>query len=160
VIEGYEVMNKAISQRAVVVLVLLVGSVAFAQMGMSQGMGMHMPNYDPTRVVTVKGTIEEVQSGMMRSGQMGQMRGMDHMGLHLTLKTGKAPITVLVGPSSFVKEKNFAFAKGDTIEVTGSQVKYDNADALIAREIKKDDKTLTLRNEQGVPEWSQGRRIN
>jgi DNA/RNA endonuclease YhcR with UshA esterase domain len=64
---------------------------------------------------------------------------------------------VLVGPSSFLQEKNFSFAKGDQIEVTGSKVKYGTSDAIIAREIKKGDKVLTLRNEKGVPEWSMGR---
>ena len=93
----------------------------------------------------------------MQSGQMGQMQGMGHMGLHLVLKTDKETLTVLVGPSSFVKEKNFTFAKGDQVEVTGSKVKYNDTDAVIARAIKKGDKTLTLRDEKGVPEWSKGR---
>lgn len=92
----------------------------------------------------------------MQSGQMGQMKGMEHMGMHLVVKTESETLTVLIGPSSFVKEKNFTFAKGDQIEVTGSKVKYDDKDAVIARDIKKGDKTLTLRNEKGIPEWSMG----
>jgi hypothetical protein len=42
--------------------------------------------------------------------------------------------------------------------VTGSKVKYDGGDALVAREIKKGDKVLTLRDEKGNPAWSMGRR--
>ena len=133
---------------------LFLAPKAFAQMGMGQG--MHMPKYDPTTVITIKGTVEEVQEGMMQSGQMSQMKGMGHMGMHLIVKTESESLTVLVGPSSFVKEKNFTFAKGDQIEVTGSKVKYDDKDAVIARDIKKGDKTLTLRNEKGIPEWSMG----
>jgi hypothetical protein len=49
------------------------------------------------------------------------------------------------------------FAKGDNIEVTGAKVKYEGADAVLAREVKKGDKTLTLRNAAGIPQWSQGR---
>jgi hypothetical protein len=37
-------------------------------------------------------------------------------------------------------------------------VKIEGADALIAREVKKGGKTLTLRDAQGVPAWSGGRR--
>ncbi|MGB8493234.1 MAG: hypothetical protein WCE53_02425 [Candidatus Acidiferrum sp.] len=140
-------------------VVSLLAPATLAQMGTGGGMGqgMHMPKYDPSTVATVKRTVEEVQEGMMQFEQMGQMKGMDHMGLHLILKTDKESLTVLVGPSGFVKEKNFAFAKGDQIEVTGSKVKYNNTDVIIAREIKKGDKTLTLRDEKGIPEWSRGR---
>lgn len=139
-------------------VVLFLAPATFAQTGMGGGMGqgMHMPKYDPSTVVTMKGTVEEVQEGMMHFGQMGQMQGMGHMGLHLILKTGKESLTVLVGPAGFVKDKGFTFAKGDQIEVTGSRVKYNDTDAVIAREIKKGDKTLTLRDEKGVPEWSRG----
>jgi hypothetical protein len=152
-------VQRSISQAIIIVLALFVVPTAFAQMGMGQGMGQgrHMPKYDPSTVVTVKGTIDEVQDGMMHSGQMGQMKGTDHMGMDLVLKTDKETLTVLVGPTRFVKEKNFTFAQGDQIEVTGSKVKYNNADAVIAREIKKGDKTLTLRDEKGIPEWSMGR---
>jgi hypothetical protein len=33
-------------------------------------------------------------------------------------------------------------------------------EVVFAREITKDGKTLVLRNAQGVPEWSGGRRSN
>jgi hypothetical protein len=126
-------------------------------MGKSQGMGWDMPRYDPSTVVTIEGTVQEVQEGMMRSGQMGQMHGMSHMGTHLLLRTEDATYTVLVGPTRFMREKSFQFAKDDQIEVTGSKVQYNGTQALIAREIKKGGKVLTLRNENGIPEWSMGR---
>jgi hypothetical protein len=150
----------ATSAMVIFLIVALGAPFALAQMGMRQGMsqGMHMPVYDPSTVVTVKGTIQDVQEGMMQSGQMGDMSRMNHMGTHLVLKADDKTCTVLVGPASFVKEKNFAFTKGDQIEVTGSKVKYGGSDALVAREIKKGDKVLTLRDEKGTPEWSMGRR--
>ena len=48
---------------------------------------------------------------------------------------------------------NFALAKDDQIEVTGSRVKYGDSDAIIAREIRKGSTVLTLRDEKGIPEW-------
>jgi hypothetical protein len=48
--------------------------------------------------------------------------------------------------------------EGDQIEVIGSKVKYQGADALVAREVRKGGKALTLRNVQGIPQWSRGRR--
>jgi len=121
------------------------------QMGQSMGQGqMGMSHYDPSTVVTIKGTVQEVQQGTAPAGHQ-QMGG---MGVHLVLKTDKETQTVLVGPQSFLTQKNFSLSNGDQIEVTGSKVKYGSSEAIIAREIKKGDKTLTLRNEQGIPEWS------
>ena len=67
-------------------------------------------------------------------------------------------LEVRLGPTTFLEKEKFTFAKGDQIEVTGSKVKIEGADALIAREVKKGGKTLTLRDAQGVPAWSGGRR--
>jgi hypothetical protein len=76
----------------------------------------------------------------------------------LIVKTDKETLEVHLGPTAFLEKEKFTFAKGDQIEVTGSKVKIEGADALIAREVKKGGKTLTLRDAQGVPAWSGGRR--
>lgn len=105
--------------------------------------------YDPNTETTVKGTVEEVKT----------MQGLwDWGGTHLDLKSDSGTFDVHLGPSSFVESKGFTFAKGDRIEVTGSKVKFQDHDAIVAREVKKGDKVLTLRNAQGTPEWSGSRR--
>ncbi len=95
----------------------------------------------------MKGSVEEVQ-------QLKGPRGW--AGSHLSLKTDTGTIDVHAGPSWFLTQNKIAFAKGDQIQVTGSKVKFGASDALIAREIMKDGKTITLRNAQGIPAWSQG----
>ncbi len=112
------------------------------------GPGKGMRNYDPKTEVTVQGTIEDVQQ---QSGKTGWS------GTHLMLKTDAATLDVHVGPSSYISKKQFTFAKGDTIEVVGSKVAISGKEALLAREITKDGKTLVLRNAEGIPEWSGGR---
>jgi hypothetical protein len=107
-----------------------------------------MPKYDPASEVTVQGTVEEVTE---HTGPMGWT------GTHLALKTEKETLEVHLGPSAFLAEKEFAFAMGDPVEVTGSKVKLEGADVLLARTIKKGDKTLTLRNAAGIPMWSRSR---
>ena len=130
---------------AVAVGLALTATAALAQ---GRGPGMGMSNYDPKTEVTVKGTIEDVQ----------QQQGMHGwMGTHLVLKTDSGTLDVHAGPSGYIAEKQFSFTKGDTIEVVGSNVTLQNKDALLAREITKDGKTLVLRNAQGVPEWSGSR---
>lgn len=149
-----------LGQAALAILTAFVVPAALAQGGMGQGMGrnMRMPRYDTSTVVTIKGTVQEVLEATMRSGRMSRMSSMGHTGLHLIVKTDKETATVLAGPSWFAKDKGFSFAKDDKVEVTGSRVKYNGTEAIIAREIKKDGKTLTLRNENGVPKWSRGPR--
>ena len=159
----------------------LVASLAFAQMGsqnMGQGMhqGMRARLYDPSTVTTVKGTVTDVEVNSMGSmmnqqgTKMGQQGGMMNqhpamsrmthkgwMGTHLTLKIENGFLDVILGPSSYITEKNFTFVKGDQIEVTGSKVTRNGQQELIARSVKKGNKTLTLRNDQGIPLWSRNR---
>jgi DNA/RNA endonuclease YhcR with UshA esterase domain len=79
-------------------------------------------------------------------------------GTHLFVKTDTGTIEVHVGPADYIASQQFSFAAGDVVEVTGSKVKMQDKDVLLAREIKKEGKTLVLRNAQGVPNWSRGRR--
>lgn len=125
------------------VLLASIATIAVAQAGYGGRM------YDPKTEVTVKGTIQDVQQ---QTGKQGWS------GTHLTLNTDGSVLDVHVGPSSYVAQKQFSFAKGDKIEVVGSKVTISGKEALLAREITKDGKTLVLRNAQGVPEWSGGRR--
>lgn len=108
--------------------------------------------YDPVTEVEIKGTVEEVK-------EVPKTRG-GAVGLHLLVKTEQGVMEVHLGPKSFAEKQQFTFAKGDQLEVIGSKVKNSNADALIAREVKKGGKTLTLRNAQGIAAWSAGKRAS
>jgi hypothetical protein len=77
-------------------------------------------------------------------------------GARLAMKTSNGTLDVHVGPTSYMAEKKFQFSKGDQIEVIGSKAKYEGAEALLARGIKKGDKSLTLRNAQAIPQWPGG----
>lgn len=132
-----------IRQFALAAVVLGLGLVPLAQA--QRG----MRNYDPKTEVTLKGTIEEVQQLAGRNGRTGT---------HLLLKTDSGTMPVHVGPSSYIADKQFSFAKGDEISVLGSKVTISGKETLLAREITKDGKTLVLRNAQGIPEWAGGPR--
>jgi hypothetical protein len=101
--------------------------------------------YDPDAEVTVAGTIEEVNE---RGGDMGMT------GTHLVIKTDEETVDVHLGPSMYLADQGFVFNKGDHIELTGSKVEQENASFLIAREVRKGDQLLTLRDEQGRPAWA------
>ena len=101
--------------------------------------------YDPATETAFKGTVEAVTQQTHR----GQM-----MGTHLTVKAADETREVMLGPSNFITAKGFSFAKGDSIEVTGSKVTMGKMEYIIAREVIKDGKTLTLRDKSGTPEWA------
>ena len=134
---------------ATVAIVLMVPA-ALAQQ--RKGSGKTMPRYDPATEITVEGAIEEIKEVECTMCRMGMT------GTHLVVKSEAGTHEVHLGPTSFLAEKNLTFAKGDPIEVTGSMVKFEGAEAVIAREVKVGDKTMALRNAQGIPLWSKGRR--
>lgn len=108
-----------------------------------------MPNYDPATEITVKGTVTEVIEHKGRRGWTG---------MHLMLKAEQEILEVHLGPKFFLEENQVSFAAGDEIEVIGSKVKYGKGQAFLPRQIKKDNETLSLRDKQGIPNWSRSRR--
>ena len=129
----------------VVVFTFTVGE-AYAQRRQGQGKGM--PRYDASTEVTVTGTVEKIESHIGRMGWNGT---------HVHVRFEAETLIVHVGPTPYLSQKGFTFAEGDQIEVIGSKVKFEGKDILVAREIKKGDKMLTLRNRRGVPVWSRSR---
>ena len=121
---------------------LLLSAVLASAQGPHAGKNMRM--YDPATETTLKGTVDAVTQPTR-----GQM-----MGTHLTVKAGDETRDVMLGQSNFITSKGFAFAKGDSVEVTGSKITMGGADYIIAREIVKDGKTLTLRDKTGTPQWA------
>jgi hypothetical protein len=132
-----------------IALAALVSMLMLAQQGMGGRKGSH--HYNPKTEVTVKGTAQEVKEYPSQGGG-------SHTGLHVILKTEKGSLDVHLGPTDYWKKNGFELTQGDSIEVIGSKNKTDDAEFIIAREVKKGDKVVTLRNAQGVPAWSGGRR--
>jgi DNA/RNA endonuclease YhcR with UshA esterase domain len=127
----------------VFLFLILTAPLLLSQMG--QGSGKRTRNYDPATEMTVKGTVEDVTHPAGRNGAAGT---------HLVLKADQGALDVHLGPSSYLSSQQFTFAKGDSVEVVGSKAKVDSKDVLIARQVTKDGKVLTLRNALGVPLWS------
>ena len=127
---------------AVTALVFIAGTTYTQN---RRGHGQGMPKYDTATEVTLKGTVTKVEAHVGRMGWNGT---------HLVVSFSAETLTVHVGPSNYLTEQGFSFAASDEIEVTGSRIRFEDSDVLIAREIKKGDKVLTLRNSQGIPAWS------
>ena len=100
------------------------------------------PEYDPAAVVTVKGEVTAVHESKLSS---------DHPGLHLILKTEADAVEVHACPVRFLSELEFPLAVGDALTVTGSRPR--GAAVMVAREIRKGQLSLVLRDKAGAPNW-------
>lgn len=129
-------------------LVAGVVSVVWAQ---TPGAGQQPPPmYDVKTETTITGTVDSVETITGAGARGGRAIG----GTHLVVKTEKEAVAVHVGPTAYLAEKGITFAKGDPVEILGSRVTIDKEAFLIARQIKKGDKTWTLRDASGRPLWS------
>ncbi len=128
---------------AAMIAVAMVALFGYAQM--QQG----GRKYNPATEVTVSGVVDDVVQSQGKRGRTGT---------HVVLKSGSEVLNVHLGPSAFLGSNNFTVAKGDKIEVTGSKIQFDGKDVVIAREVKKADQVLTLRDAQGLPKWRGGRK--
>jgi hypothetical protein len=99
--------------------------------------------YDTATEVTVRGEVTQTHESKVAT---------DHPGLHLMLKTDKETIEIHACPVRFLSELDFAVETGDSLTVTGSLKK--DPPVIVARELRKGQLSLVLRDEKGVPNWS------
>ncbi|RJR41289.1 MAG: DNA-binding protein [Deltaproteobacteria bacterium] len=112
-----------------------------------RGGGMHYGTmWDAGSVTTVSGEVAAVE-------KYTPGRGGSSYGLRFTLKTGKETVPVILGPAWYVEQQHFAVAAKDQVEVKGSRLSIQGQPTIIAQEVKKGDKILRLRDDQGVPLW-------
>jgi hypothetical protein len=103
------------------------------------------PKYDPHTETKMKGKVDEVKL---------PQKGSEKEVTHLLVKTGSDTMDVYLCPKSFLDDMGVSFNKGDDIALTGSKVKQNGTDLILAREVVKGDVTLALRDDKGNPVWS------
>jgi hypothetical protein len=103
------------------------------------------PQYDPKAEVTIAAAVTSVTRIQNPGGQGG---------VHLVVQADSKPFEVHLGPEWFLTQRKYDFAIGEKLSVTGATIKIDGKDAILARQIKKGDQTMTFRDEKGVPQWA------
>lgn len=104
------------------------------------------PKYDSQTETKTKGVIEEIKTFSL---------GKRNDYTEAIIKSGDATVQIYLSPKPFQDEMGISFAKGDEIAVTGSKVKQDDADVILAREIVKGTDTLMFRDDKGKPVWDE-----
>jgi hypothetical protein len=137
------------------VTALLIGTAVtvYAGHGQHHGSSHHWPfqdevccwsHYDVDAERSVVGVVERIDE----RAQLGRM------GVHLDLRTDEEIVTIHVAPWSFLREIGLSsIARGDRLEIVGAPVRSAPTPTVLAREIKMNDHTFTLRNKQGQPLW-------
>jgi len=104
-----------------------------------------VPTYNAASEIRARGVVEEVQEFYCPIS--------DDQGTHLKLRTDSGVLQVHVGPARFLRSQQIKFNAGDQVEVLGSRLQYQGADALLAREITRGDEVFIMRDHLGQPVW-------
>jgi len=121
-------------------IALLLGSIP----RQAHGSEPAPPKYDVQTETKIQGTIQDIT--MPASGQGKQV-------VHLLMKVGNDTMDIYLCPKSYLDEMGVEFNRGDEIVVTGSQVKQENGNLVLARQAQKGQDTLVLRDDKGNPVW-------
>ena len=102
------------------------------------------PKYDVATESKMKVTVEELKL---------PAKGNEKEAAHLVVKSGTDTLDIYLCPKSFLDDMGATYAKGDEVTVTGSKIKQDGGDLILAREVVKGSDTLLLRDDKGKPVW-------
>jgi hypothetical protein len=102
------------------------------------------PKYDQKTETKTKGVVDDIK--VLPLGSRKDF-------VELVIKDGKDEFPVYVCPKPFQDEMGITFSKGDEIAVTGSKVKQETADVILAREVVKGTDTLMFRDNKGNAVW-------
>jgi hypothetical protein len=127
--------RRTVRKNLLLVTLALVAAFALAQAP---------PKYDAATETKVKGAVEELKFLPSTGGKPAA---------YLLIKSGQDTIQVFLCPKSFLDDMGATFKPADQVEVTGSKVKQDGADLILAREVTRGDDVLTLRFKDGKPAW-------
>jgi len=103
-----------------------------------------LPKYDPATETKIKGVVGELKLVPPSGGKPI---------VYVAVKSAADANEVFLCPKKFLDDMGIEFKSGEEIDVTGSKVKQDGADLILAREVGKAGETLTLRFKDGKPAW-------
>ncbi len=108
------------------------------------GFAQAAPKYDSATEAKLKGIVETFQLDPPAGGKPVA---------YLVIKNGEDKTRIFLCPKSFLDEMSVTFSPGDDVQITGSKIKQDGADLVLAREVVKSGDTVTLRFTDGKPAW-------
>lgn len=102
------------------------------------------PRYDMKTELKTKGVVDDIK--LLALGSRKDF-------VELIVKNGDNEVPVFICPKPFEDEMGITFTKGDEISITGSKVKQEATDVILARELVKGVDTLMFRDNKGNAVW-------
>jgi hypothetical protein len=127
---------------AVVALALIASATALAANKATTP--SDTPPYDSRAEYVVKGTVAGVKT---HDSMMG------FKDTHIIITTVAGDMEVHVGPAVYLAKHGLEVKPGDEVVVTGCKTIYEEKPVLVARQIKRGDLSVTVRNTRGKPVW-------
>ena len=145
-------VHPSLSWKAIIVLIVLLlfalmwaPAAALGQHGQGIQDSTHHAAYDVNTVVTLAGKISRIDQ------LPGRMQGM--VGVHAILENETEAVEVHLGPYMYLSKQTLQLKEGEGVEVTGSRIMHEGEPALLAREVRRGNEVLILRDEEGRPAW-------
>lgn len=114
--------------------------------GTSRPGAAYMLSFDPATLETVEGTVVRIHQVPSPNVWL--------TGVQLNLKTKQgAEVSVHLGPAWFIDNQELHLEVEDWISVTGSHVRPNGVETLVATEVRRGDEVLHLRGNDGMPVW-------
>ena len=136
-----------LSRRALKVVSLPLLLLMWSSPGLSQKappQNLSLAKYDLQTETKTDGVIDEVNQ-LLVGGRKDFTE--------LIIKRGDDKLHIYVCPKPFQEEIGLSLGKGDRIEVTGSKVKQEASEVILARQLVKGTDTLMFRDGKGNPVW-------
>jgi hypothetical protein len=112
--------------------------------------GEPLPKYDLQTEMKTKGVVDEVN--LLTVGNRKDFVELIVIGKS-SGKSDEDKMHIYLCPKPFQEEMGVSLSKGDEIAVTGSKVKLEGADVILAREVVKGTDSLVLRDDKGKAVW-------
>jgi hypothetical protein len=104
-----------------------------------------LPKYDLHTETKTTGVIDEVN--LLPVGTRKDFT-------ELIIRNGEDKVHIYVCPRPFQEEMGISFNKGDQVAITGSKVKQNEVDVILARQLVRGTDTLLFRDDKGSPVWN------
>jgi hypothetical protein len=129
----------------VLVAVSLTLPVVFAQGSVKRPGAAYMLSFDPATLQTVEGTVVRIHQVPHPNVWL--------TGVQLGLRTHDGEISVHLGPSWFIDNQELHLEVEDHVSVTGSHVRPNGVETIVATDVRRGDELLHLRAPDGMPVW-------
>jgi hypothetical protein len=126
----------------VIITLLVCGAPGLSQKAAKEQ--SPLPKYDLQTETKTKGVVDEINEL-----PVGTRKDFTE----LIVKVGDDKVHIYVCPKAFEEEMGITFSKGDQLSITGSKVKQEEAQVILAREVERGGDRLLFRDDKGNPIW-------